>query len=69
MGVLDPLMSGAGWDLVDRCFDRGIRDGNPGGTEQRGAVMEMKRLTPVLYVEEIEPVLNFWKRLGFEVTA
>ncbi len=31
--------------------------------------MEMKRLTPVLYVEEIEPVLNFWKRLGFEVTA
>ena len=31
--------------------------------------MDMKRLTPVLYVEEIEPVLDFWKRLGFEVTA
>ena len=31
--------------------------------------MEMKRLTPVVYVEAIEPVLDFWKRLGFEVTA
>jgi uncharacterized glyoxalase superfamily protein PhnB len=30
----------------------------------------MKRLTPVLYVEEIEPVLPFWMdRLGFEKTA
>ena len=26
----------------------------------------MKKLTPVLYVEEIEPVLAFWERLGFE---
>ena len=25
----------------------------------------MKKLTPVLYVEEIEPVLPFWERLGF----
>jgi len=31
--------------------------------------MEMKSLTPILYVEEIEPVLEFWRRLGFEVTA
>jgi uncharacterized glyoxalase superfamily protein PhnB len=30
----------------------------------------MKKLTPVVYVEEIEPVLPFWiNRLGFEVTA
>jgi hypothetical protein len=30
----------------------------------------MKRLTPVVYVEEIEPVLPFWiDRLGFEITA
>ncbi len=30
----------------------------------------MKSLTPVLYVEEIEPVLSFWiDRLGFEKTA
>lgn len=26
----------------------------------------MKKLTPVLYVEEIEPVITFWERLGFE---
>lgn len=30
----------------------------------------MKKLTPVLYVEEIEPALPFWvDRLGFEKTA
>jgi uncharacterized glyoxalase superfamily protein PhnB len=30
----------------------------------------MKRLTPVLYVEAIEPVLDFWvERLGFTRTA
>lgn len=30
----------------------------------------MKKLTPVLYVESIEPVLPFWmERLGFEKTA
>lgn len=28
----------------------------------------MKRLTPVLYVEEIEPCLSFWTDLGYEVT-
>ncbi len=26
----------------------------------------MKKLTPVLYVEEIEPVIAFWQQLGFE---
>lgn len=30
----------------------------------------MKKLTPVLFVEEIEPVLPFWtQRLGFEKTT
>jgi catechol 2,3-dioxygenase-like lactoylglutathione lyase family enzyme len=30
----------------------------------------LKKLTPILYVEAIEPVLPFWTdRLGFEVTA
>jgi hypothetical protein len=29
----------------------------------------MKKLTPVLYVEEIEPALPFWERLGFSRTA
>lgn len=32
--------------------------------------MTMKKLTPVLYVDEIEPCLPFWtERLGFEVTG
>jgi hypothetical protein len=29
----------------------------------------VKKLTPVLYVEEIEPVLAFWERLGFARTV
>jgi uncharacterized glyoxalase superfamily protein PhnB len=29
----------------------------------------LKKLTPILLVEEIEPSLPFWKRLGFEITA
>jgi hypothetical protein len=29
----------------------------------------MKKITPVLYVEEIEPVLDFWERLGFRRAA
>jgi uncharacterized glyoxalase superfamily protein PhnB len=32
--------------------------------------MQVKRITPVLYVKEIEPCLKFWvERLGFEPTA
>jgi hypothetical protein len=31
--------------------------------------MKFKSLTPVLFVEEIEPCVTFWKKLGFEVTA
>lgn len=32
--------------------------------------MTFKKLTPILYVESIEPCLTFWtERLGFEVTA
>lgn len=32
--------------------------------------MNLKRLTPVLMVDAIEPVLNFWiERLGFEKTT
>ena len=29
----------------------------------------MKKLTPVLFVEAIEPCLAFWTRLGFEATV
>ena len=32
--------------------------------------MNMKRITPVLYVHEIEPCVEFWvNRLGFEKTV
>jgi hypothetical protein len=31
--------------------------------------MQVKKLTPVLYVEEIEPCLDFWTRLGFAKTV
>ena len=31
--------------------------------------MNIKKLTPVLYVEHIEPCLEFWTRLGFEKTT
>jgi len=31
--------------------------------------MRFEKLTPVLYVEAIEPVLPFWERLGFERTV
>lgn len=36
-------------------------------TQESSAMM--KRLTPVLYVEAIEPCLSFWTDLGYEVTA
>jgi hypothetical protein len=29
----------------------------------------MKKLTPLLYVEEIEPSLSFWEKLGFQKTV
>jgi hypothetical protein len=32
-------------------------------------LMNIKKLTPVLYVEKVEPCLEFWTRLGFEITA
>ena len=30
---------------------------------------DMQSLTPVLFVDTIEPCLDFWKRLGFERTS
>jgi len=31
--------------------------------------MKVKRVTAVLFVEEVEPCIQFWERLGFEKTA
>lgn len=40
------------------------------GAPSRGGPPVVEKLTPVLAVEEIEPVLPFWvERLGFAVTA
>ena len=33
------------------------------------ATWKMKKLTPVLVVEHIEPCLGFWQKLGFEKTV
>lgn len=39
-------------------------------TDASDPALAMKQVTPVLYVEEIEPVLPFWTdRLGFAVVA
>jgi hypothetical protein len=32
-------------------------------------MLKMKKLTPVLVVERIEPCLGFWEKLGFKKTA
>ena len=31
--------------------------------------MNVKKLTPLLYVEEIEPCLSFWEKVGFQKTV
>ncbi len=31
-------------------------------------LMTVKRVTPVLLADEVEPCIEFWKRLGYEVT-
>jgi hypothetical protein len=38
-------------------------------TMQQSAPSAMKKLTPVIMVEAIEPCLPFWERLGFTKTA
>lgn len=43
--------------------------GTQNQTQER-RIMNVKRVTPVLYVNEIEPCLNFWvERVGLEKTA
>src|SRR5258708_5406406 len=50
---------------------RGLSQGNPGQNDKKEIkTMQVKRITPVLYVKEIEPCVKFWaERLGFEMTA
>ena len=44
---------------------------NPGQPDKKEIkTMQVKRITPVLYVKEIEPCVKFWvERLGFAMTA
>jgi uncharacterized glyoxalase superfamily protein PhnB len=38
--------------------------------EEKNKTMTMKRITPVLFVEDVEPCVRFWvERLGFQKTA
>jgi len=38
--------------------------------EERTKTMNVKRITPILFVEEVEPCVKFWvERMGFEKTA
>ncbi|HVO82408.1 MAG TPA: VOC family protein [Terriglobales bacterium] len=37
--------------------------------EEKVKSMTIKKLTPVLLVDEIEPCVQFWQRLGFEKTT
>jgi len=41
----------------------------PPTTRSEGTTMNVKSITANLYVEEIEPSLPFWERLGFTRTA
>src|SRR6202049_845857 len=37
--------------------------------EEKGKLMTVRKITPILFAEEIEPCLKFWmERLGFEKT-
>jgi uncharacterized glyoxalase superfamily protein PhnB len=46
--------------------------GTPSGqlnAEEKGRLMTVNKVTPILFAEEIEPCLKFWvERLGFEKT-
>jgi hypothetical protein len=41
----------------------------PGGKGNEAMANWLKRITPVLIVDEIEPCLSFWDALGFDRTA
>src|SRR4029453_8853944 len=55
--------------LLDLVVSFGIDSISLRHEERQMASATMKKLTPVLFVGEIEPCLEFWTRLGFERTA
>jgi len=34
--------------------------------QEKNMAVQVKRVTPVLFVEKVEPCLEFWQRLGFQ---
>jgi len=40
-----------------------------GNAQEKAAAMNVKKLTPVLLVKEIEPCVAFWERVGFGKTV
>lgn len=43
--------------------------GSAGNAQQKVAAMSVNKLTPVLLVEEVEPCVKFWERVGFGKTV
>lgn len=43
--------------------------GSAGNAQQKLAAMSVNKLTPVLLVEEVEPCVKFWERVGFAKTV
>lgn len=43
--------------------------GSAGNAQQKVAAMSVNKLTPVLLVEEVEPCVKFWERVGFAKTV
>ena len=41
----------------------------PGRAQEKVTAMSVNKLTPVLLVEEVEPCVKFWERLGFAKTV
>jgi uncharacterized glyoxalase superfamily protein PhnB len=47
-----------------------LQVGNQNPDEERNKSMNVKRITPVLFVQDVEPCVNFWvERMGFQKTA
>ncbi|HET9408243.1 MAG TPA: VOC family protein [Candidatus Sulfotelmatobacter sp.] len=45
-------------------------DTNQSTNKETNKTMQVKRITPVLFVEEVEPCVKFWvERMGFEKTV
>jgi len=44
----------------------GLLVASPANGEEKKMTVAVKRVTPVLFVEKVEPCLEFWEQLGFK---